>query len=49
MREDVAFQVGAEFLFGELVVGGAGALQEGLQMLGEDLVQRMLFWLVAAA
>ena len=39
---------GAQLLLnvvGQLVVGHARALQEGLQMLGEDLVQWVFFWL----
>ena len=51
MRQDAAFQVGAQLLLDmarQLLLGRARALQEGLQMLGEDLVQRMLFWLTAA-
>ena len=51
MREDAAAQVGAQLLFDvtwQLVAPRARALHEGLQMLGENLVQRVLFWLVAA-
>ena len=40
MRQDAAFQVGAQLLLDitrQLVLGRARALQEGLQMLGEEL------------
>ena len=51
MRQDAAFQVGAQLLLDmarQLLLGRARALQEGLQMLGEDLVQWVFFWLSAA-
>ena len=51
MRQDAAFQVGAQLLLDMarlLLLGRACALQEGLQMLGEDLVQWVFFWLTAA-
>ncbi len=51
MRQDAAFKVGAQLLLDMarlLLLGRACALQEGLQMLGEDLVQWVFFWLTAA-
>ena len=51
MRQDAAFQVGAQLLLDmarQLLLGRARALQEGLQMLGEELVQWVCFWRTAA-
>jgi hypothetical protein len=51
MGQDAALQVGAQLLLDvprQLVPGRASALHEGLQMLCQNPVQRMLFWLVAA-
>ena len=42
---NVSFKTGLDSF--AIMIGRARALQEGLQMLSQDLVQRMLFWLTA--